>query len=292
MYNLFVSGNPDDWAGDPWQIEKSRCVREYTNKDLIERFGELDTAAISELQKLPCIFAYETACDVPAKFGLIRDIIQRQGNVRVTYELQDVDPFITADGLLGLAFELDIGKWELNRTHWAVKDVNLPMELRRQRIILPEWTRTAGGAIDVSTHSFEVGLSFPGEAREFVVQVAERLEGFLGPNTYFYDENYVAQLARPQLDTLLQDIYRNRSKLVVVFIGADYQNKNWCGTEWRAIREIIHERDNQRIMLVRMDDGDVDGIFRNDGYVDARRFSPADVASFINERVELLARAN
>nr|CAD31549.1 HYPOTHETICAL PROTEIN [Mesorhizobium japonicum R7A] len=178
----------------------------------------------------------------------------------------------------------------MNRTHWAIKDVNLPKELHAARgIALPSWTRQASRAVDITQHHFDVGLSFPGEARGLVEQVARELEASLGPNAYFYDNNYVSQLARPSLDTLLQDIYRNRSKLIVVFIGADYQRKDWCGVEFRAIREIIMARDEQRVMYVRVDDGAVDGVFRTDGYVDARRFNPAEIAQFITERLALIA---
>lgn len=120
-------------------------------------------------------------------------------------------------------------------------------------------------------------------------KVAQELEGRIGPNSYFYDRNYVSQLARPSLDTLLQDIYRHRSKLIVVFLGSDYQRKDWCGIEFRAIREIIMERDDGRIMFVRMDDGAVDGVFKTDGYVDARRFAPAEIAKFICQRLGLIA---
>jgi len=95
----------------------------------------------------------------------------------------------------------------------------------------------------------------------------------LGPDRYFYDNNYKAQLARPSLDVLLQDIYRNRSKLIVVFVGSDYRRKEWCGIELRAIREILLERGYERIMFVRLDDGEVEGVFRTDGYVDARHHS-------------------
>ncbi len=114
------------------------------------------------------------------------------------------------------------------------------------------------------------------------------MESRIGPNSYFYDNNYVSQLARPSLDTLLQEIYRNRSKLIVVFLGTDYQRKDWCGIEFRAIKEIIMERENGRIMFVRTDDGFVDGVFKTDGYVDARKFSPPKIAEFIEQRLDVL----
>ena len=184
-------------------------------------------------------------------------------------------------------FELEIGKWELNRTHWAVKDVDLAAELNRKGIILPRWAAHAGPRINLADHQFDVALSFPGEARDYVEQVAQHLERLIGPDRYFYDRNYTAQLARPSLDTFLQAVYRERSRMVVVFSGGDYQLKDWCGIEFRAVREIINAREHDRIMFVRMDDGEVEGIFGHDGYVDARLHNPAEVATFIEERVGL-----
>jgi TIR domain len=290
LYNLFVSGFENEWAGEPFMIELSRSIREYTAPHLTNRYGDLSAAAIAELKRAPCIFAYEAGRHTQApKFGYIREIANRQGQVRVEYELYAVDPFLTADDLTGLMFELDIDKLELYRTHWAVKEVNLPKELHAHGITLPSTLRDVTNAVDVSTHIFDVALSFPGEKRPLVEHIAQELERGLGPNTYFYDSNYVSQLAQPSLDTLLQDIYR-RAKLVVVFLGSDYQRKDWCGVEFRAVREIILSRENSRVMFIRTDDGEVEGVFKTDGYIDAREFNAAKIAEFIHQRLDLLAR--
>jgi len=188
-----------------------------------------------------------------------------------------------------LAFELDITSWEMNRTHWAVKEVNLQQELSRaHNILLPAWVSVARKGVNLADHVFDVALSFPGEARHYVQHVAAGLEHLIGPDRYFYDNNYVAQLARPSLDTFLQAIYRDRSKLIVVFLGSDYERKEWCGIEFRAIREVLNARAAERIMYVRMDDGAVEGVLGHDGFVDARRFTPEQIARFIQERAALL----
>lgn len=287
LYNLFVSGSDEAWTGKPFQIELSRCVREYTSPNLTNRYGSLDAASIAELKRAPCIFAYETGIQLPPKFGYVREIVQRQGLVRVEYELHQVEPFLTSDDLERMTFELDIGKLELYRTHWAVKEVNLPKELHARGITLPASVRDVTNAVDISRHVFDVALSFPGEARPLVEQIAQELERRLGPNAYFYDNNYVSQLAQPSLDTLLQGIY-SRAKLDVIFLSADYQTKNWCGVEFRAVREIIFARENARVMYVRTDDGEVEGVFKTDGYLDARRFKPAKIAEFICQRLDVL----
>ena len=114
------------------------------------------------------------------------------------------------------------------------------------------------------------------------------LEKLIDTNQIFYDDNYKSQLARPSIDILLQDIYRNRSKLVVVFLCEKYQEKEWCGVEFRPIKEMIKEKDHEKIMFIRLDNGHVDGIFSTDGYIDGRTHSPREVANFINQRINLL----
>jgi TIR domain len=288
MYHLFVSGDEESWNGDPWTAEISRCIHEYTDEAIIEAYGELTPQQVDGFRRFPCIFAYEAAHELAPKFGVIRDVTVRQRQVRVEYEIHEVTPFLSAEQLEKLSFELDVRNWEMNRTHWAMKDVDLAKELHRQGISLPAWARSGAKAVDITKHQFDVALSFPGEARGLVEQVARALEQRLGPDRYFYDNNYMAQLARPRLDTLLQDIYRSRSKLVVVFIGGDYQRKQWCGVEFRAIRDIIFDREDARIMFVRLDAGPVDGVFKTDGYIDAQRLSASEIAHFIEQRLALL----
>ena len=290
MYNLLVSGRDDAWNGEPYLLELGRCVREYTDQQLTARYGNLTAVEINELRRLPCIFAYETGCKKAPKFGVLRDVTIRQGKAKIEYDIIELDTFLTVGDLDGdLAFDLDISKWEMNRTHWAVKDINLAKELRPKGITLPPWARTATKAVDITAHEFDVALSFPGEIRRYVEPVAAELERIIGPNSYFYDHNYVSQLARPSLDVLLQDIYRNRSKLVVVFLCSNYQEKEWCGIEFRAIKEIMMQREHNKVMFVKMDDGQVEGVFKTDGYIDGRKYDPADVARFIQERRDLLA---
>lgn len=287
LYNLFVSGDEEAWTGKPFQIELSRCIREYTNSNLTRQLGSLDTASIAELKRAPCIFAYEAGNKLSPKFGYIRDITHRQGQVRVEYDIHQIKQFLTAEDLGNMMFELDISKLELHRSHWAVKEVNLPKELHLKGITLPISMPDITNAVDVSKHIFDVALSFPGETRPLVDKIVQELEGKLGPNRYFYDNNYVSQLAQPSLDTLLQGIY-TRAKLDVVFLSSDYQKKDWCGVEFRAVKEIMFNRENNRVMFVRTDDGSVEGVFKTDGYVDARKFSPANIADFICQRLALL----
>ncbi len=95
--------------------------------------------------------------------------------------------------------------------------------------------------IDILAHVFQVAFSFPGEARHRIGAVARKVHEVLGPDSVFYDEWYKAELARPNLDLHLQGIY-TRAALIVPCLCDGYEREEWCGLEWRAIRDLIKKR--------------------------------------------------
>jgi len=137
---------------------------------------------------------------------------------------------------------------------------------------------------------FKVAVSFPGERRRYVSRVVDALRAPLGKDAIFYDYDYQAQLARPNLDTLLQRIYRDQSDLIVVFLCASYAEKEWCGLEWRAVRDIIKSKEDERVMFVRFDDTEVAGVLSIDGYRDCNSHTTTQVANFILQRVAQLEK--
>lgn len=144
----------------------------------------------------------------------------------------------------------------------------------------------------LSQIKFQVAMSFPGEHRTYVASTVNRLREHLGFDAIFYDLDYQAQLARPNLDVLLQEIYRNQSLLVVVFLCEKYAEKQWCGLEWRAIRDMIKSKQDNQIMFVRFDDADIKGVFSIDGYIDARQHNADALADFVLARLRELGCSN
>jgi len=142
------------------------------------------------------------------------------------------------------------------------------------------------------TKRFGVALSFPGEHRAFVEQVANNLTSTLTKERVFYDRYYEAELSRPNLDTYLQGIYHDDTELVVVVLCKEYDEKEWCGLEFRAIRDLIKKRRDDEIMFVRVADGDVKGVFGIDGYVDAKNRQPSEIAQLICDRLAMVQSAN
>ena len=138
---------------------------------------------------------------------------------------------------------------------------------------------------------FKVALSFPGEVRPFVEAIANILAKRVGRDKVFYDKYYEAELARPNLDVYLQSIYHKDSELIVIFLCADYENKEWCGLEWRAIRDLIKKRRDEDVMPLRLDDTTISGLFSIDGYVDVRDRQPEEVADLICQRLKAIVPA-
>lgn len=129
---------------------------------------------------------------------------------------------------------------------------------------------------------FQVALSFPGEQRSYVLEVAQLLTNRLGEHAVFYDDWYKHELARPNLDTYLQRIYHQETQLLVPFLCADYEKKEWCGLEWRAIRDLIKQnyRQDEDIMPLRFDDTQIDG------YIDLRMHTPEQISELIIKRLK------
>ncbi len=283
IYNLLISGDENAWESDTKIFERDRCIVEYTDKDLIARFSKLGENEINEIKKSICIFAYEDYCKKDASLGFIKEITVRQTGVKIVFDKTEVLSF---ENLHKLQFELDIKDWEYNRTHWAIKKVNLYKELNLEKTNLKSTKLSV--PIDITKHFFDVSFTFAGESRIIVEQVVRELEQIIDKNKIFYDNNFLSQLARPSLDTLLQDIYRSRSKLIVVFICKQYQDKKWCGLEFKAVREMIMEKEEFKIMYIRLDDGNVDGVFKTDGYIDGTKFDSNQLACFIKERLDII----
>ncbi len=141
----------------------------------------------------------------------------------------------------------------------------------------------------MSTQRFKIALSFPSEHRGFVEQVAARLADQVGRDRVLYDKYYEAEFARPDLDTYLQRLYHDESELIAVFLCADYERKDWCGLEWRAIRDLIKKRQASTVMPLRFDDTAIPGLFSTDGYVWIGGRSPQEIADLILQRSQVNA---
>jgi hypothetical protein len=135
---------------------------------------------------------------------------------------------------------------------------------------------------------FRIALSFPGEHRSIIEQVAEQLSAVVGRERVLYDKFYEAEFARMDLDVYLPRLYREQSELIVLFLCPEYSNKRWCRLEWRHIRQLIATVDASQIMLLSFGwPGDLSemGILPGDGYVDIADRSASEIARLILQRL-------
>lgn len=138
---------------------------------------------------------------------------------------------------------------------------------------------------------FKIAFSFPGEYRDIVCKIAKGVAEVFSEECILYDWFHRAEFARPNLDVYLQNLYKNESELIVVFICAEYNEKKWCGVEWRAIRELLNSKKaDQRILFVKCGEGNVDGVFGTiDGYIDSMQVSTEDIIADILSRYKTLS---
>lgn len=134
-YNLLMSSNDQAWEGTSWLMAYDR-VFEHTIPAVKQLFGKLDDDALKALRELPTLFAYERFVEKPARVGRITEITRRRDGFSITFSLDPAVAPLTPDSLSTLLEQLDIdSKWEINRSHWAIKNVNLAQVLHRAGLI-------------------------------------------------------------------------------------------------------------------------------------------------------------
>lgn len=128
MYNLFVTAQDGAWESLGYEYDRSRFL-EYTNESLAEKFKILGADQIEYLKNIPCLFAYE-GFRGDVKIGRLTDIRDRGKTIVIRYEFHPRIQAIPHELVEQISALLDIRKWEMNRTHWAIKDESLFEHLR------------------------------------------------------------------------------------------------------------------------------------------------------------------
>ncbi|MGO7661630.1 hypothetical protein ACC697_04030 [Rhizobium ruizarguesonis] len=138
MFNLLMSGLTTAFDVSPWELEKAR-FGEYTDPVLLSQFEKLDETAVEALLSLPALFWYETSNEKGARVGWLEELKIRGRDLQIKFGLDPFIPEIPFPMMMELSPHLDIGvgrrNFEKNRTHWAVKDVDLIDLLDHRRIV-------------------------------------------------------------------------------------------------------------------------------------------------------------
>jgi hypothetical protein len=131
--------------------------------------------------------------------------------------------------------------------------------------------------------AYEVVLSFAGEDRLYVNQVAEILKA--KGVSIFYDAYEQAALWGKNLVEHLHEVYSGSARYCVIFISAHYAEKVWPSHERRSAFERAVESREEYILPARFDDTPIPGLHKTVHYIDLRKTPPDGLAALILKKL-------
>ncbi len=134
-----------------------------------------------------------------------------------------------------------------------------------------------------SERIYDVALSFAGEDREYVEQVASNLRE--SGVKVFYDKHEEVSLWGKDLYTHFDDIYRNQARYMVMFVSEHYARKVWSNHERRSAQARALQEKQEYILPARFDDTEIPGLRETLGYVDLRHKTPEQLSNLICDKL-------
>ena len=126
------------------------------------------------------------------------------------------------------------------------------------------------------TFEYDVCLSFAGEQREYVQQVAHVLQG-QGVKV-FYDGYEEADLWGKDLYEHLALVYSKKARYCNLFASKDYADKVWTSHERENAQARALQSKGEYLLPARFDDTEIPGVRPTIGYVDLNKKSPEQLA--------------
>ena len=133
------------------------------------------------------------------------------------------------------------------------------------------------------TQEYQVALSFAGEQRDYVEEVARYLAS--KSIAVFYDGFETAQLWGKDGADTFHEVYSARTTYVVMFISKDYAAKAWTRHERRSALSRMLEKEDEYILPVRFDNLPISGLPDTTLYLNANDHSPAELSAIIAKKL-------
>ena len=130
---------------------------------------------------------------------------------------------------------------------------------------------------------YQVALSFAGEQRPYVDEVAWRLRA--KAIRVFYDDFEKVRLWGTSGAETFTDVFEHKAQCVVMFISEAYATKKWPRHERRAALSRMIREDREYVLPVRFDDTPLPGLPTDMLYLKADDYSPAALASLIAQKL-------
>ena len=143
MYHFFVTSDPHGWDANWYLLNKSRFL-EYTREQVAAAYQVVTSSHIEVLKTYPCLFAIEGKGH-PMRVGRLTNIADRGDDWFIEFTFEPI-PAIPYERIKPIFEKLDIRKWEMNRTHWAIKDEDLLQRLRQFGVDVPVSEEILDGA--------------------------------------------------------------------------------------------------------------------------------------------------
>lgn len=130
---------------------------------------------------------------------------------------------------------------------------------------------------------FDIALSFAGEDRGYVDQVANLLQS--SGVKVFYDRFEEANLWGKNLYDYLSDIYMNKAFYTIMFVSEHYAKKLWTTHERTAMQARAFQEGREYILPARFDDTQIPGVLPTTGYISLIERSPEKFVEVIHKKL-------
>lgn len=266
MFNVLVASDKTAWETDQLMRMDAARFKENSGSEA-EGISVKNPATLKSIEGIDTLLMYEKQSESAnadlIRYGRLHTIKATHGEL--TFRFEEKGKF-TRTVVDDFAARLGISRFEFHRTHWAVKDAGIPSVM-----------------LDRMIPSFDVVLSFAGENRKYVKEVAQYLRKH--KVAVFYDENEQANLWGKDLVEYFEVLYSRSGKYCVMFISKEYARKMWTTHERRvALSRALKERE-EYILPARFDETEVSGILPTLGYVSLLDKTPAKFGTIILEKL-------
>jgi hypothetical protein len=133
------------------------------------------------------------------------------------------------------------------------------------------------------TVEFDIALSFAGEDRVYVDQVANLLRD--SGVKVFYDLFEEANLWGKNLYEYLSDVYQNKALYTIMFISEHYARKLWANHERQAMQARAFQEHQEYILPARFDDTPIPGVLPTVGYISLVGRGPQEFVKVVKKKL-------
>ena len=132
---------------------------------------------------------------------------------------------------------------------------------------------------------YHIALSFAGEDRGYVEQVANELRD--NGVDVFYDKFEETKLWGKDLYEYLSDIYQNRAIYTIMFVSESYRDKLWTNHERKNAQARAFTESREYILPAKFDESvEIPGLLKTTGYISLSKLTPTEFAQKVLSKLK------